>query len=134
MGLPVEELRRFQKTCEVSERHSAVGVTIFHRAHLAAELASQPRAAKVIAIWLGQLQDVHRGKGPVCLGCCREFGPTFEPEAFCIAEPCYQAAPREMVCFGICRACSNIADDELRMILGKIILGESAQAVDEGRA
>jgi len=134
MESPVEQLRRFQKTCEVNERHSAVGVTIFRRPHLAAELESQTRAAKAIAIWLGQLKDVERGKGPVCLGCCREFGPTFQPEAFCIAEPCYQAAPRAMVCFGICRACSNIADDELRAILGKIILGEGAQAVDEGRA
>lgn len=134
MGSPVEELRRFRRTCEVSERHSAVGVTIFRRAHLAAELESETRAAKAIAIWLGALKDVERGKGPVCLGCCREFGPTFQPEAFSVAEPCYHAAPREMVCFGICRACSNSTDDELRTILGKIILGESAQAVDEGHA
>lgn len=122
MESSVEQLRRFQETCEVSERHSAVGVTIFHRGHLGAELASQPRAAKAIAIWVGQLKGVERGKGPVCLGYCREFGPTFEPVAFCIAEPCYQAAPRAMVCFGICRACSDSTDDELRTILGKIIL------------
>jgi hypothetical protein len=133
MESPVEQLRRFQKTCEVSERHSAVGVTIFRRAHLRAELESQTWAAKAIGIWLGQLKDVERGEGPVCLGCCRELGPTFQPEAFCIAEP-YQAEPREIACFGICRACSNNTDDELRTILGRIVLGERAQAVDEGRA